>query len=309
MGGLVILFPGQGAQKTGMGKDFYERYESAREIFDRANETLPELKLKELCFEGPDEELVKTEKTQPALYTVGFAVYRVLKEMGINGEIFGGHSLGEYTAVAAAGYMDFEEGLRLVYRRGILMRDCDPERKGGMAAIIGMDRETIEKVCKEIGGVFPANFNSPSQIVISGLKEKVEEASKRLKEMGAKRCVMLNVSGAFHSPFMAEVQKELEKALNSVNWRQGNGKIISNATAKLADSPEVIKENLLKQLSSPVLWSESMSYLVREGYKNYLECGPGGVLKGLFRSISREANVIPVGNIDDISRVEEFFQA
>lgn len=308
MRGLVFLFPGQGAQRTGMGKDFYEKYDSAREIFDIAERTLPELKLKELCFDGPEEELIKTEITQPALYTVGFVIYRVLNEMGIDGEVFGGHSLGEYTAVASAGYMDFEDGLKLVYKRGLLMRDCDPERRGGMAAIIGMDRKTIERVCGEIGDVYTANFNSPTQIVISGLKEKVEKASEKLREMGARKCVMLKVSGAFHSPFMEEAQKRLEKALNSVNWKQGKGKIISNATAELTDSPEVIRENLLKQLNSPVLWSDSMIYLVENGYVNYLECGPGGILRGLFKGISGDANVLTVGNTSDLSSVEELIQ-
>lgn len=297
-----FLFPGQGAQKPGMGKDFYDSYNEAKEIFDKADRVLNDVSVKYLCFEADEEELKKTENTQPALYTVSYAIYRVLDKNGVTGEFYAGHSLGEYTAVAAAGYISFEDGLRVVRKRGLLMRDCDPDGKGGMAAIIGLDEKTVSEVCEEMG-VTAANFNSPSQIVISGEKTKVAKASEILKSKGAKRVVVLNVSGAFHSPLMKSAAEELKESLESIEWKKGRGKIVSNSTAMISDDPEVIRENLIKQLYSPVLWNKTMKVLVEDGKcKNFVECGPGKVLKGLFRAFSRDVNVTSVEKVEDISQ-------
>lgn len=300
----TFLFPGQGSQKPGMGKALYDESEIAREIFDRADKTLDGCSVTSLCFEADEEELRRTENTQPALYTVSYAVYRVLQERGVRGEIYAGQSLGEYTAVAASGFLSFEDGLRIVRKRGLLMKDCDPERKGGMAAIIGMGSDKIEAVCKVFGDCYPANFNSPSQIVISGLKEKVEAAARRCDELGAKRTVVLNVGAAFHSPYMEDVAKQLGNELERVQWLDGHGQIISNASARLTGEPSSIRENLIRQLTSPVLWSLSMERLVEAGNLQYIETGPGGVLRGLFRSISREATVYSVENKRDMEALD-----
>jgi [acyl-carrier-protein] S-malonyltransferase len=283
-----------------MGKELYEEYEAARDIFDRAEQVLSVVSMKGLCFESDDEELKKTENTQPALYTVAYAVSRVLVGKGFGGEVFAGHSLGEYTAVAAAGYISFEDGLRIVRKRGELMRDCDPERRGGMAAIIGLDEKTIRKICDQVGDVYPANFNSPTQVVISGMKDRVEQAMQQMKEQGARRTVLLNVSGAFHTPYMKQAAEELRQELERIEWQQGSGRIVSNATADASDQPTTIKDNLVSQLDAPVLWSSSMKTLLDMGYEHYIEAGPGTVLRGLMKAQGGEAQVFSVEKPADI---------
>ncbi len=300
-----FLFPGQGAQKPAMGKEFYDQHKAAKEVFDRAEQILKDCSIKALCFDADEEELKKTENTQPALYTASYAIYRVLTESGYEGHVCAGHSLGEYTAITAAGYMNFEDGLRVVRKRGILMRDCDPERKGGMAAILGLDKKSIEEVCDSVQGVWPANVNSPNQIVISGLKEQVMQATEQLKQRGAKRTILLNVGGPFHSPYMKEAAKELEKELRRVSWQKGNKRIISNATAEIAEDSETISTNLVNQLFSPVLWSASMQKFLELGTVRFIESGPGTVLKGLFRALSGDAQVFSVATPEDLQKIQQ----
>ena len=304
MGKIGYLFPGQGSQKQGMGKEFYETYEIAREIFNRAEKALTDCSIKSLCFEADEEELRRTENTQPALFTASYAIFSVLQEKGYEGGVFAGHSLGEYTAITASGYISFEDGLKLVRKRGTLMRDCDPGQKGGMAAIIGLDNETIGNICSETGDVFSANFNSPNQIVISGMKDRVKIAVEKLEAAGAKRAIMLNVGGPFHSPYMKEAAEEMKEELDSIVWAKGNGAIVSNATAEATEDPAVIRKNLVNQLYHPVLWSASCQKLMDLGYSGFIEPGTAGVLKGLFRAISREVKVFPVEKPDDVDRIE-----
>ena len=301
---LGFIFPGQGAQKQGMGKSFYDAFETARKVFDEAEHVLTDCSIKSLCFDSDEEELRKTENTQPSLYTVCYAVYRVLSEKGYKGNVFAGHSLGEYTAAAASGYISFKDGLRTVRKRGLLMRDCDPGQEGGMAAIIGLDVAAIERICAETGDVFPANFNSPDQIVISGKKNKIAEACKKLEAAGAKRAVVLNVGGPFHSPYMKEAAEELKKELESIEWKAGSGLIVSNVNARMTGDPDRIKKNLVDQLFNPVLWSLSCKTLVDNGYRSFLEPGPSGILKGLFRRISKEVKVFSVEEPDGMDKID-----
>ncbi|SKC55539.1 [Acyl-carrier-protein] S-malonyltransferase [Bacteroidales bacterium WCE2008] len=277
----AYVFPGQGSQFPGMAKDLYENQPKAKEMLEKANEILG-FRITDIMFEGTADDLKATKVTQPAIFlhsTVLAACYD-----GFKPDMTAGHSLGEFSALVAAGAISFEDGLRLVSIRANAMQKCCEANPGGMAAIIGMTNEAVEEVCKSVDGlVIPANYNSDGQVVISGEKAAVEAACEKAKEAGAKRALPLPVSGAFHSPLMEPARKELAEAIEKTKFSTPICPVYQNVTAKAETAPETIKANLLAQLTSPVRWTQSVKSMVADGADYFMEIGPGNVLQGLIK--------------------------
>lgn len=303
MSKIAFIYPGQGAQKAGMGKDFYENSESARAVFDRASEIL-DLDMKELCFEENDR-LDLTEYTQAALVTTCLAMTKVVSERGICPDVTAGLSLGEYCAIAIAGGMSEEDAIRTVRKRGILMQNTVPTGEGAMAAVLGMEASAIEEVIAGIEGVSIANYNCPGQIVITGVTEGVEDASEKLKAAGAKRVVMLNVSGPFHSPLLKSAGEELLKELENVEIHKLEIPYVTNVTAEYVQDEEEIKGLLGQQVSSSVRWEQSIRKMIEEGVDTFVEIGPGKTLAGFMRKISRDVAMYNIGTWEDVGKVAE----
>ncbi len=311
MSKTAFIYPGQGAQKAGMGADFYERSETARAIFDQAGEKLG-LDMKALCFEE-NEKLDLTEYTQAALVTTCLAMTRVVRERGLKPDITAGLSLGEYSAIAAAGGMDDLDAVRLVRKRGILMQNTVPAGEGGMCAVMGMEASKIEEVLEEMdgeeaGNVTVANYNCPGQIVITGKTSAVEAAAERLKAAGAKRAMMLNVSGPFHSPLLVPAGEELAKELETVTLHPLDIPYVTNVTAEKVEDIGVTRELLTKQVSSPVRWMQSMEAMIREGVDIFVEIGPGKTLAGFMKKISRDVKVYNIAVWEDVEKVAQELQ-
>ncbi len=303
MGKIAFLFPGQGSQYVGMSKDFYESSSKAKEIIERADELLG-FGLSKIMFEGPLEKLKQTEITQPAIFLHSYVAYSLIEN--VSAEMSAGHSLGEYTAFATAGALTFEEGLKLVRYRGQLMQRAGDQNKGTMAAVIGMEAETLENICRKassVGIVQCANFNSPGQIVISGAVEGVKEAMKLAKENGARIVKELIVSGAFHSPLMKSAEEKLADELNKTNFKELKNPVYSNVTAEKVKSAAEAKELLIKQLTSPVKWHEIILNMVRDGAEEFVEIGPGKVLQGLVKRISPSAKFYGVDKFADLEKL------
>ncbi len=301
MSKIAFMFPGQGAQKAGMGKDFYEQSETARKVIDKATELL-DIDMKALCFEENDK-LDQTEYTQAALVTVCLAMEHVLRERGLKADVTAGLSLGEYCAIASAGGMTTEDAITTVRKRGILMQNAVPGGKGSMAAVLGMTGEAIEKVVDEIDGVTIANYNCPGQIVITGWKESVEKVSEALKEAGAKRVLPLNVSGPFHSPMLTEAGKELGQVLENVELSPLQIPYVTNVTAEYVRDISETKELLAKQVASSVRWQQSVENMIADGVDTFVEIGPGRTLAGFMRKINRDVKVYNVGTWEDVDKV------
>ena len=284
----AYVFPGQGAQFVGMGKDLYESNKRAQLFFDKANEVLG-YKITDIMFGGTDEELRQTKVTQPAIFL--HSVITALCMDDFQPDMVAGHSLGEFSALVAAGALTFEDGLKLVYARAMAMQKACEAAPSTMAAIIALPDETIEQVCAEISReghvVVPANYNSPGQVVISGNVEAIQEACARLKEAGAKRALPLSVGGAFHSPLMEMARVELAKAIEAAPINEPICPVYQNVDAKPHTDPKEIKENLLKQLTAPVRWTQSVKNMIADGMTEFVECGPGQVLTGLIGRIQK----------------------
>ena len=298
MNKLAFIFPGQGAQKVGMGKDFYETFDNVKEIFDSACEWLD----LDICFEENDK-LDLTEYSQPALVTTCLAMADVLRNKGIEPDISAGLSLGEYCAIATAGAISVKDAITTVRKRGILMEQAVPAGQGSMAAVMGMETEKIEEVIADIPDVSIANYNCPGQIVITGKKESVEEASKKLQEAGAKRVVPLNVSGPFHSAMLEEAGEKLADVLEKVTISELQIPYVTNVTAEFVKDHQKIRSLLAKQISSPVKWQQSVEAMIAEGVDTFIEIGPGKTLAGFMRKIDRNVKVYNVQTIEDIEKV------
>lgn len=301
MGKLAFVFPGQGAQYVGMGKDFYENIPVCREVYDLASE-VTELDIPDICFQE-NESINITEYTQIAMLATEAAILRVLQEKGVKAQVHGGLSLGEYGALIASGVMRMEDAFRVVRQRGILMQNEVPSG-GAMSAVIGMDGEKIAEICETVSGmVSVANYNCPGQIVITGEEGAVASASEKLKEAGARRCIPLKVSGPFHSKMLEGAGKKLGKVLENVQIREFDTPYITNVTADYITESSEVKELLVKQVSSPVKWQQSVEKIIGDGVDTFIEIGPGRTLSGFLKKIDRNVKGLNIEKLEDLDKV------
>ncbi|MDD5126523.1 MAG: ACP S-malonyltransferase [Dehalococcoidales bacterium] len=293
---VAFVFPGQGSQNVGMGRDLYESFPAARAVFDEADKVLG-FPISQLCFSGPEDELRKTVNAQPALVTASYACLQAVREAGNKSppDFVAGHSLGEYTALAVAGVLSFADAVKLARERGRLMYEAGLAQPGSMAAVLGMDEAVLAGVCRATG-VWLANINCPGQLVISGAVANLNQAMEQAKAKGASRVIPLQVSGAFHTPLMQPAADGLDKMITSLQFREPAIPVIGNVTAQPLSSAQAVKEELLKQLTSPVQWQRSVEYMAAHGVTTFYEIGPGKVLAGLIKRINKEANTINVGD-------------
>jgi len=283
----AYVFPGQGAQFPGMGRELYEASADAKQLFEKANEILG-FSITDIMFGEDAEALKQTKVTQPAIFLHSVILAKVLED-SFKAEMVAGHSLGEFSALVAAGYLSFEDGLKLVSKRAMAMQKACEQNPSAMAAVLGLENEVVENICKEIKEiVVPANYNCPGQLVISGSNGGIDIACEKLTEAGARRAIKLPVGGAFHSPLMEPARAELEQAIDETNFAKGVCAIYQNVTATAITNPEEIKENLKKQLTASVLWTQTMQQMIADGLSSVTEVGPGKVLQGLFKKVDRK---------------------
>ncbi len=302
---IALLFPGQGAQSVGMGRALAAERPEAREFFDRANDILG-LDLKKICFEGPAEELTKTSWCQPAIFTHSLAALAVLENEFPNFrfQACAGLSLGEFSALSAAGILEFEDGLKTVHRRGVLMQEACESTQGAMAAILGGEPGMIEQVCRETG-VQVANLNGAGQVVISGGKVKIEKAAAMAKERGARKAALLQVAGAYHSKLMQPAAHQLATWLGPVQLKKSEITVLANVTARPHEFDR-IKDRLVEQVTGTVRWEDSVRWLIADGFKHFIEAGPGEILAGLMKRIDPAAKTVSFGKLGDLEKVRDF---
>lgn len=303
MSKIAFIYPGQGAQTVGMGKDFYDNSATAKDIFDKANELL-DFNLLDICFE--ENQLInETEYTQPALVTTCIAITKELENIGIKPNVTAGLSLGEYAALYAAGGITSMDAITTVRKRGIFMSQAVPDNEGTMMAVLGMNKEQVEQVISSIEGVTIANYNCPGQIVITGLKDAVIMAGEKLSKAGARRTVELKVSGPFHSPYLKEAGNKLKKELEKIKLTPLKVPYVANLTADYVNDISMTKELLKKQVYSPVKWEQTMEKMIADGVDTFVEIGPGRTLSGFLRKIDRTVKVHNVSKFEDIEKVKE----
>lgn len=305
MSKIAFIFPGQGAQKTGMGKDFYEQSQRAAEIYDAASKRLKEemeIDIRTLCFDENDK-LDQTAYTQAALVTTCLAMARTLEEKGVRADVTAGLSLGEYCAIAVAGGMSDLDAVWAVRKRGVLMEEAVPTGVGAMAAVLGLSAEQIEKVTEEIKGVTVANYNCPGQVVITGETDSVDAAKEKLLECGAKRVLPLNVSGPFHSPMLKETGEKLSEVLDQIHFHELELPYVTNVTAEPITDICKTKELLKEQVAASVRWQQSMERMIEDGVDTFIEIGPGKTLAGFLKKINRTVTVMNISCIEDVDKV------
>jgi [acyl-carrier-protein] S-malonyltransferase len=300
---IAFCFPGQGSVEPGMGRDIVDAVPSARDVFGRASDASG-LDLERLCFHAGADELVDTAVQQPALVATSLAVLAAIRERGIEPDYVVGHSVGEFSALAAADAMSIEDALELVRERGVAMAEAAAQHPGAMAAILGLDDEVVERLCRQILGVWPANYNCPGQIVVSGEHAAVDECIERAQEQGARRAVKLKVSGAFHSPLVARAADRLRPAIDRVRFQEPAAPFMSTVTARL-ESAHRVAPLLVDQLTAPVRFTQAASELMRDGVKTFVEVGPGNVLSGLVKRIDRSAKAISVNSLAAVEKLHE----
>jgi [acyl-carrier-protein] S-malonyltransferase len=310
MKGTGFIFPGQGSQSIGMGKAFFDNFSVAKQVFQEADDSL-HFALSALCFQGPEDALKLTENTQPAILTTSVAALRVLQgETGLEAELAAGHSLGEYSALVAAGALAFPDAVKIVRLRGKFMQEAVPVGEGAMAAVLGLDRKEVEALCEEASAgevLSPANFNCPGQIAIAGHSKAVQRAIEKVKEMG-KKAVLLPVSAPFHSPLMKAAGARLEKELERISVHDLMTPVITNVEAQINTSKERVKGLLVAQVSSPVRWEESMRAMIDHGIERVLEIGPGKVLSGLMKRIDGKIKMGNVEDMESLRKVDSFMK-
>ena len=299
---IAFCFPGQGSLEMGMGKDIAEAFPAARDVY-RVGSQASGLDLERLCFETPLEDLVDTEVQQPALVATCLAILAAMRERGLEPDVVVGHSVGEFAALAAAGSLGTGEAIGLVRERGLAMAEAARQRPGTMAAILGLEDEEVEKLCRRIVGVWPANYNCPGQIVISGEHEAVEECCAEAENLGARRAIQLKVSGAFHSPLVARAADRLKPAIERVNFAEPRAAFMSTVTAKLEDAQR-LRTLLVDQLTAPVRFTQAARELIGQGVTVFVEVGPGNVLSGLLKRIDRSVKTVSVNDLDSLNELE-----
>lgn len=301
MGKIAVVFPGQGAQKVGMASDLYNEEERSTRVLNLAQETV-DFDLLETMFTDNDGKLGETENTQPALLTHSVALLESLNHLKVDYTM--GHSLGEYSSLVSSGVLSFEDAVRIVRKRGQLMAQAFPNGVGGMAAVLGLDYDDVDKICKTLSTkeqlIEPANINSPGQIVVSGHKSLIDELVEKGKELGAKRVLPLAVSGPFHSSMMKVIEEDFANFINQFEWHNANYPVVQNVNAKGETDAEVIKRNMVKQLYSPVQFIQSTEWLINQGVDHFIEIGPGKVLSGLIKKINRDVKITSIQTLEDV---------